>query len=102
MRLCIEKSTLSSLRCLLGVRIRETLGDVDPLNKVPFKRATGKVLILPRIYAKRHVRKSVCYDAEERIQGEIQIICRWWHGIALCEGSEDRSPPFPQVDLRKF
>ena len=27
----------------LGVRTRETLGDVDPLNKVPFKRAISKV-----------------------------------------------------------
>ena len=24
------------------VRIRETLGDIDPLNKVPFKRATSR------------------------------------------------------------
>ena len=28
---------------LLGVRIRKTLGDIDPLNKVPFKRATSGV-----------------------------------------------------------
>ena len=28
---------------LLGGRIRGTLGDIDPLNKVPFKRATSKV-----------------------------------------------------------
>ena len=27
----------------MGVRIRETLGDIDPLNKVPFKRATSRV-----------------------------------------------------------
>ena len=27
----------------LGVRIRGTLGDIDPLNKVPFKRAISKV-----------------------------------------------------------
>ena len=27
----------------MGVRIRGTLGDLDPLNKVPFKRATSKV-----------------------------------------------------------
>ena len=27
----------------LGVRIRGTLGDLDPLNKVPFKRATSRV-----------------------------------------------------------
>ena len=27
----------------LGVRIRGTLGDIDPLNKVPFKRATSRV-----------------------------------------------------------
>ena len=27
----------------LGVRIRETLGDIDPLNKVPFKKATSRV-----------------------------------------------------------
>ena len=41
----------------MGVRIRGTLGDIDPLNKVPFKRATTRVqkgplsrvsLILPR------------------------------------------------------
>ena len=28
---------------LLGVRIRGTVGDLDPLNKVPFKRATSSV-----------------------------------------------------------
>ena len=28
---------------LLGVGIRGTLGDLDPLNKVPFKRAKSKV-----------------------------------------------------------
>ena len=27
----------------VGVRIRGTLGDIDPLNKVPFKRATSRV-----------------------------------------------------------
>ena len=27
---------------LLGVRIKGTLGDIDPLNKVPFKRATSR------------------------------------------------------------
>ena len=27
----------------LGVRIRGTLGDIDPDNKVPFKRATSRV-----------------------------------------------------------
>ena len=41
----------------MGVRIRGTLGDVDPLNKVPFKRTTSSIqkgpryggsLILPR------------------------------------------------------
>ena len=28
----------------LGARIRRTLGDVDPLNKLPFKRAMSGVL----------------------------------------------------------
>ena len=41
----------------LGARITRTLGDIDPLNKVPFKRATSRVqkgplsgvsLVLPR------------------------------------------------------
>ena len=27
---------------LLGIRIRGTLGDIDPLNKVPFKRAISR------------------------------------------------------------
>ena len=27
----------------VGVRIRGALGDIDPLNKVPFKRATSRV-----------------------------------------------------------
>ena len=27
----------------MGDRIRGTLGDIDPLNKVPFKRARRKV-----------------------------------------------------------
>ena len=27
----------------LGIRIRGTLGDIDPLNKVPFKRPTSRV-----------------------------------------------------------
>ena len=34
----------------MGVRIRGTLGDIDPLNKVPFKRAISRVkvsLVLP-------------------------------------------------------
>ena len=44
---------------ILGFRIRGTLGDIDPLNKVPFKRAKSRVqkgpfsgvsLRLPRIY----------------------------------------------------
>ena len=42
----------------IGVRIRGTLGDIDPLNEVPFKGATtrtkkgplkGVSLVLPRI-----------------------------------------------------
>ena len=42
---------------VIGVRIRGTFGDIDPLNTVPFKRATSRVqkgplsgvsLILPR------------------------------------------------------
>ena len=28
--------------CSMGVRIRGTLGDRDPLNKVPFKRAISR------------------------------------------------------------
>ena len=28
---------------MLGVGIRGTLGDIDPLNKVPFKRARSRV-----------------------------------------------------------
>ena len=28
---------------VMGVRIRETLGDIDPLNKVPLKRAISRV-----------------------------------------------------------
>ena len=28
---------------VMGVRIRGTLGDIDPLNKVPFKRARSRV-----------------------------------------------------------
>ena len=27
----------------MGVRIRGTLGDIDPLIKVPFKRATSRI-----------------------------------------------------------
>ena len=27
----------------MGARIRGTLGDIDPLNKVPFKRAKSRV-----------------------------------------------------------
>ena len=27
----------------MGVRIRGTLGDIDPFNKVPFKRARSRV-----------------------------------------------------------
>ena len=27
----------------MGLRIRETLGDIDSLHKVPFKRATSRV-----------------------------------------------------------
>ena len=27
----------------MGVRSRGTLGDIDPLNKVPFRRATTRV-----------------------------------------------------------
>ena len=46
----------------VGGRIRRTLGDIDPLNKVPFKRATSRVqkdplygvsLILPRTRASK-------------------------------------------------
>ena len=34
---------LQHSRCrLLGVRVRGTLGDIDPLNKVPFKRAISR------------------------------------------------------------
>ena len=32
-----------SVFIFMGVRIRGTLGDIDPLNKVPFKRATRRV-----------------------------------------------------------
>ena len=27
----------------MGLRIRGTLGDIDPLNRVPFKRARSRV-----------------------------------------------------------
>ena len=37
---CIASETRGSS---VGVRIRGTLGDIDPLNKVPFKRATSRV-----------------------------------------------------------
>ena len=46
------------MKVLLEVRIRGTLGDIDPLSTVPFKRATSRVkkdslkgvsLKLPRI-----------------------------------------------------
>ena len=30
-----------------GVRIRGTLGDIDPLNEVPFKRARSRVKKIP-------------------------------------------------------
>ena len=48
----------------MGVRIRGTLGDIDRLNKVPFKRATSRVqkghlqgvsLILPRKIGPRNL-----------------------------------------------
>ena len=32
---------------LVGVRIRGTLGEIDPLNKVPFKRARSRVQKCP-------------------------------------------------------
>ena len=31
----------------MGVRIRGTLGDIEPLNKVPFKRARSKLRRVP-------------------------------------------------------
>ena len=34
---------LGFLNTSMGVRIRGTLGDIDPLNKVPFKGATSRV-----------------------------------------------------------
>ena len=35
-------SALGGAQGLVGVRIRGTLGDIDPLNKVPFKRAISR------------------------------------------------------------
>ena len=39
------KSTIEYIatRFSVGVRIGGTLGDIDPLNKVPFKRAKSRV-----------------------------------------------------------
>ena len=34
---------------MMGVRIRETLGDIDPLNKVPLQRATSRVQKVRRV-----------------------------------------------------
>ena len=39
----MEALRVSEVISFLGVRIRGTLGDMDPLNKVPFKRATSRV-----------------------------------------------------------
>ena len=58
----------TALNAMLGARIRETLGDIDPLNKVPFKRATRRVqkgplqgvsLILPRNCGPTLIRKAL-------------------------------------------
>ena len=49
----------------MGVRVRGTLGDVDPLSKVPFKRARSRVpfkgvsLILPRTPS---VYQTLCFQ----------------------------------------
>ena len=57
-------STCGGVITLLGVGIRGTLGDIDPLNKVPFQRATSRgrkgplqrvSLILPRNYIALHL-----------------------------------------------
>ena len=39
--LCTYQASIGS-DCEVGVRIRGTLGDIDPLNKVPFKRARSR------------------------------------------------------------
>ena len=39
---CLERNAEISLR-KAGVRIKGTLGDIDPLNKVPVKRARSRV-----------------------------------------------------------
>ena len=41
--LYIVPEPFKPLSPLVGVRIRGTLGDIDPHNKVPFKRARSKV-----------------------------------------------------------
>ena len=61
----------------MGVRIRGTPGDIDPLNKVPFKRATIRVhkgplqgvsLILPRNNAtsRNHNAKRINDDSHHK------------------------------------
>ena len=39
----IKRNLQNSIANYLGVRTRGTLGDMDPLNKVPFKRARSRV-----------------------------------------------------------
>ena len=57
----MQLSSVSVLMPSSRVRIRGTFGDIDPLNKVPFKRARSRVwkgplegvsVILPRIFAR--------------------------------------------------
>ena len=52
----------SAIRGVIGFRISGTLGDIDPLNKVPLKRAISRVkkgllegvyLMLPRMSARQ-------------------------------------------------
>ena len=43
MRGMVQLSSVSVSMPSLRVRIRGTFGDIDPLNKVPFKRARSRV-----------------------------------------------------------
>ena len=42
-RLCFRNAETGDSSFNLGVRIRGTVGDIDPLNQVPFKGAISRV-----------------------------------------------------------
>ena len=73
----METTPRTSWRRSVGGRIKGTLGDIDPLNKVPLKRARSRV---QKGYPLRGLPNTTPYSAEGAKLTQFRGLRRWDEG----------------------